>query len=392
MTLNVKTGYGAAGDGVTDDTAAVASALAALNASTGGEELYFPAGTYLLSGTGTPSDGILNVNVNNATIRGDGIGRSILKVKNSQAADVTGVIRTKSGSSIDKLTVRDLSIDGNKANQTKKTIGFYAGVTPQTVAYDSDAFLLRVEVYNCTDYGFDPHERCTRFVFNGCIAHDNGLDGFTFDGCYGLSVINCSSFLNGRHGINLVTGSANVAITNCIVNTNGSNGIMLQTGAKKNTIVGCQITNNTGCGIQVNGVPQASPEIDTAPAADNSVVGNVILLNGTHGIQLSGSSKNLITGNQIRDNSQTTHNTSSGVYLAETTSGATTYYSTNNLVTSNVIRADATNKHKYNVREQSASDDSNFVDGNRLVGAATANFSLLGANSTAISTAARNPA
>jgi len=52
--LNVKTVYGAKGDGVTDDTAAIQKALNAL-ASTGGGTLYFPAGTYIISSTLSPS-------------------------------------------------------------------------------------------------------------------------------------------------------------------------------------------------------------------------------------------------------------------------------------------------------------------------------------------------
>jgi hypothetical protein len=45
---NVKT-YGATGDGVTDDNAAVQAAITAANAASGGV-IYFPAGTYLISG------------------------------------------------------------------------------------------------------------------------------------------------------------------------------------------------------------------------------------------------------------------------------------------------------------------------------------------------------
>jgi hypothetical protein len=46
--FNVKT-YGAVGDGVTDDTASIASAIAAFHAA-GGGVIYFPHGTYLTSG------------------------------------------------------------------------------------------------------------------------------------------------------------------------------------------------------------------------------------------------------------------------------------------------------------------------------------------------------
>src|SRR6266566_8599282 len=43
---NVKTGYGAVGDGVHDDTTNINNAVAAM---VGGDELYFPCGTYLIT-------------------------------------------------------------------------------------------------------------------------------------------------------------------------------------------------------------------------------------------------------------------------------------------------------------------------------------------------------
>jgi len=44
--------------------------------------------------------------------------------------------------------------------------------------------VIRVEIMNCTGYGFDPHERTTRLYMLGCISHNNGTDGammFTLD-------------------------------------------------------------------------------------------------------------------------------------------------------------------------------------------------------------------
>ena len=48
---NVKTSYGAAGDGSTDDTAAIQNALNDLGATGHSPILYFPAGTYRISQT-----------------------------------------------------------------------------------------------------------------------------------------------------------------------------------------------------------------------------------------------------------------------------------------------------------------------------------------------------
>lgn len=63
--------YGAVGDGVADDTAAIRAAMAAANT------VYFPAGTYLIKGTGVSSTDGLQLK-SNQTVYGDGAA-SILK-------------------------------------------------------------------------------------------------------------------------------------------------------------------------------------------------------------------------------------------------------------------------------------------------------------------------
>src|SRR5688572_21483988 len=62
-------GFGARGDGVTDDTAACQAAIAAC-AAAGGGVVYFPAGRYKLTTTLTSTSSV--------TLVGDGIGKTTL--------------------------------------------------------------------------------------------------------------------------------------------------------------------------------------------------------------------------------------------------------------------------------------------------------------------------
>ena len=80
--INVKTAYGAIGDGVADDTAAIQAAITA-NAGTFGRVLYFPNGTYLVSAT--ISCGATIAAAKGVTLQGQSQAGTILRLKDSAA-------------------------------------------------------------------------------------------------------------------------------------------------------------------------------------------------------------------------------------------------------------------------------------------------------------------
>ena len=123
--VNVKS-YGAKGDGVTDDTQAILSAMQA-NTSTASTTrdhiIYFPTGTYLVSNQLIWTDSSGNW-VAYLSFQGQNKANTIIKLKNSAAgygdkANPKAVIFTGSISSIGNITPNNLTTnptgDGNAA-------------------------------------------------------------------------------------------------------------------------------------------------------------------------------------------------------------------------------------------------------------------------------------
>lgn len=367
------------------DQAAISTAIASLPAAGGVVQLQ--AGTYVLPAPASPADGCVSMSVNNSVLAGQGMGVTTLQVAAGTATAITGVIRTPGGVQNSRITFRDLSIDGNKANLVgaPAVIGAFCGVTPNSTATDTDIIFTNIEIKNCTEYGFDPHERTTRLRITDCIAHDNNLDGFAIDACYDSLIQGCVSYSNTRHGFNLVTASTRVRLDGCHAYANGSNGFTAQAGAKYVTFTGCTANGSTGAGFVFNGVPQAGQQ-DNTPGGIHVVEGCTASLSGTHGFQLVGCSQNTLTGCRSQDASQAAANTSDHYRLAE--SGAS--FSVNNSLTGCTWgqTSGVVNAAKYGVEEQTSSDGPTYALACSGAGTVTGTLNLL--NATSLLSAAHN--
>jgi Right handed beta helix region len=361
------------------DTALIAGSIAALPATGGLVQLQ--AGTYVLSAPAVASSGAVSLGVNNSTLAGRGIGVTTLKLADGTSASCTGIVRTPTGVQNSAITFRDFTIDGNKANVTgtPTIIGVYAGVSPQSTQTDLDIAFIGVEVKNCTDYGFDPHERVTRLRIVDCISHDNGQDGITVDGCYDWIVQGCTAYSNGRHGFNFVTASQRGRVIGCYAYSNGSNGFTAQNGAKHITFEGCRSYGNTGVGYLIDGVPQSSPQLDTDPGGRCTLTGCTATASGSHGFQLNGAANCTLTGCRSFDASTTTNNGASHLKLSESGSN----YAANNTIVGFVWgqTGAVANAAKYGVEEQTSSDGPNYVLGSSGSGTITGAMNLLHATS-----------
>lgn len=283
--------YGALGDGSTNDLAAIQAAINAAKTA-GGGIVWFPKGTYIVHG-------YVDLDLaHNVTLQGVGAGTIIKQTNTTQ-------ILGAATASTDGLTIRDLTLDGNR-----------------TVVASTSVFGTYFQ--NCTNLLIH-NVRVQNFHSDG-IHIRLACDGVRIEGCH---IENCRE--NGIYvGAESTspTPPKNVTIVgNTIEGTPGDsgNGILFQWGANNCTvsgntiksiseygilvadstdisIVGNTIISSTLCGIDVYAA--------TAAFASNNVeiVGNNISYSVQDGIRLeaaaasNGVSRVTISGNSIRNN------------------------------------------------------------------------------------------
>jgi parallel beta-helix repeat protein len=294
MIFNVQN-FGAKGDGITDDTAAIQSAIDAA-AAAGGGQVYMPTGTYIVSGGEEPSDGCLMLK-SSVYLYGDGMGATTVKVADGSDTKITGVIRSAYGEETHDFGVSNLTIDGNRDHTTGKIDGWFNGYIPGEAGYDSNVTLDSVEIKDCSGYGFDPHEQTVNMVIKNSVSHGNGLDGFVADFLSDSTFENNVAYDNDRHGFNVVTSTHDFTMTNNVAYNNGGNGIVVQRGSENIpspsniTITGGEVYGNGAEGVLI----KLSSEVTVSDVDIHD--------NTSAGIRIYGSNHVEIVDNTLNNNS-----------------------------------------------------------------------------------------
>jgi hypothetical protein len=270
--VNVKS-YGAKGDGSTDDTAAIRSAIAAAKAST--KHVRFPTGTFLVSDNFS-----FDSTHSGMTIAGDGPS-SVIKFANTlNAGNVEAgwmFLVRDTVSTVRNLTIRDLRLDGSRSTITWAT-------TSHGVVVTSGTLLDNVHVSRVTAHGF----RYQGFLLSSgpvrlsdSFAYDNGFHGVAISGTSDtppVEVYNVTSEENGQYGFDANGGSA--VISNFVARGNIAGGAKYAGDVAHLSVVNAVFESNDGLGFQGNGL---------APDTANLFLDNIVCRwNGSAGINING--------------------------------------------------------------------------------------------------------
>jgi hypothetical protein len=266
---------------------------------------------------------------NNTHLTGYGMDVSILKLNDwAPKFNISGFVRTALTTNI---TVSHLTLDGNKYHQyisndttiehkASQEYGRYGLFTEGSMHVTFDS----VHVTDFQAYGFDPHGRKSLGIWGdpltikNCKSSFNDWDGFTLDQSLNIYVVNSTSFENGRHGFNVVTGSRYTIIENCTsiddghyFPTGSGCGIMIQNNQNFGTHSAIFrdniIVNAKKAGICTNGVYNVSMVNNIVQSrtcvrierTNNTVVQDTICVNSPRRITVDTLSMNISLMNTV---------------------------------------------------------------------------------------------
>ena len=323
--------FGAVGDGVADDTAAIQAALTSLTAT--GGEVQIPRGTYLIS---APLQ-----YASNLTIRGAGAA-SIIKNTTTRTDDKVMLQPIAINGTVSKVDVSDIAFDQRGDHYGDSTSSLLMSINGTT------GFALRNVIFrNCitmavwNDSSASGAASTKQFSAIGCRVENSNGGGFSFfgeiidsliSGCHFESckddavafqdlasapteipanIAICgntfknnnrrNSYSSTPHAI-LIFGSKDVAITGNAIEYTCADGIVVQSGAANrssnvtvagNTVKFAGSTPDSTAGVPGSGIRAAS--------SDNVVIsGNTVLNSRTSGIGAGRCNTVSVSGNTVQ--------------------------------------------------------------------------------------------
>lgn len=277
--------YNAHGDGVADDGPAITSAIS--NAA--GRDVYFPDGTYIINTGHTikPSTRLVLVGESREGViikAGTNIGTSPILLDSPSCSN---------------SIIRNLTVDGNKANQS---IAVNAAIF---LTFVRNCVVDNVAIKNSSGMGIGLRAAKNTLISN-CRIEQSELDGVwadtQFEPSRGSVIRNCFISGYGRDG---VLATDDMTVTGCTISQLDGNGagIFLPTAHNKRVTLSNNVCRQNVTGIDI-GFGRNSPVIDgggTVESLGIIATGNNCSENYVAGIG-TGANGTVITDNQCNNN------------------------------------------------------------------------------------------
>lgn len=284
LVINVKdSAYGAKGDGSTDDTAAITAALSAANTA-GGGIVFFPPGTYI-TGNQTLIASVL--------ISGAGEGVTIIKLKNSSNTDLfsaltssinlAGANGTGSATGVNFWGFHNLTLDGNKANQS-------SGTSYPIRAYGYGHILEHVEVRSgytgniLLDWngGANPSAPNNAFMphWYDVMSHDcNGM-AIEIGGPTDMQWDAVNGFASGSHVVHIAPNAIALRMNHCHfwATPTGVSAVTLLNESPELILTSCQIEGSDTCALVLLGNDCQAVNLEAGSTGDATRQGRGIQL------------------------------------------------------------------------------------------------------------------
>lgn len=354
------------------------------------------AGTWVVTGDkNNASKGAIEL-LSGVELTGSGTRETVIKLEDNFNARLNGIVRTAL-ETVDKVTVSNLVIDGNRENNVGHQAGFICGIKEDgSGRKQTDITIDGVEVMNCTAYGINPHEITYSMIVKNSIAHNNGLDGFVADAVFGGEYAYNISYDNDRHGFNIQNETKNLVLRE---NSAYDNGYRYMFNGEP--------AGGAGITIQRGNIPPVGSTV-IPWVSDIQIIGGSYHDNGKEGILVKLSQRIMITdvdiyGNQRQgvriegskdvtvDSSKIHNNSQEGDGLYDEVNirlrfdddySQQTFYSINTRIINNQIYSDGDVNARYGVREEPTNDDNGptntFLENNTLYGMNSGSVSVPG--------------
>jgi len=269
----------------TDASTVIQAAINALPAD--GGRVLIKAGTYTLTSA-------IEISKRWVFLHGEGRG-TILRL--ADGANCAG-IKILEGAG--NLWIKQINLDGNKANQTVAVSGIHFAHT--TTHYNS--LLEKCAIWDWSADGITCDKLIYATVFRALYLETNDRSGLRALDGFNMCVVRDSYiYTNGNTGLHTVNSEGSQFFSN-IIHGNSAHGHYHDRGYG--------LTISDVCRGNLIGIAFYRP---TAGDGRNVAIGSAVYLNKRHGIIITNENYDVISGCEIWDNSQEAANSYDGVFL-----------------------------------------------------------------------------